>query len=167
MRFHAELNNAKPPGLIHRDGMFGPWNQDAPADTPVCQGQLDRIEVHGTTEVPEFSLTLGGRPMHLRTDFEAIVDGTNGNTNLHPVHALLGNTAFEVSGSIERNALEMHKEIDLEARSKETGLGDFLRLAINSPHPPMKGVIGFDTMAHSRSIGFNSTARLFSGKSPA
>ena len=144
MRFHAELNNAKPPGFIHSDGQFGPWNQDDPGGTPVAgkytfsnadlsvftgikgilassgdyQGELDRIEVHGTTDVPEFSLTLGGRPMHLRTDFEATVDGTNGNTNLHPVHAMLGNSAFEVSGSIERNALEMHKEINLEARAK-------------------------------------------------
>jgi hypothetical protein len=171
MTFHAELNNAKPPGLIHSEGQFGPWNQDEPGGTPVTgkytfsnadlsvfkgikgilastgdyRGELDRIEVRGATDVPEFSLTLGGRPMHLRTDFEATVDGTNGNTNLHPVHAVLGKSAFEVSGSIERNALEMHKEIDLKARTSGTSLGDFLRLAINSSQPPMKGVIAFNT----------------------
>jgi hypothetical protein len=171
MTFQAELNNAKPPGLIHSAGQFGPWNQDEPGGTPVTgkytfsnadlsvfkgikgilastgdyHGQLDRIEVHGSTDVPEFSLTLGGRPLHLRTDFDATVDGTNGDTNLHPVHAVLGNSAFEVSGSIERNALEMHKEINLKARSRGTSLGDFLRLAINSPQPPMKGAIAFDT----------------------
>jgi hypothetical protein len=172
MRFRAELNNAKPPGLIHSDGQFGPWNQDEPRDTPVAgkytfshanlsvfhgingtlassgnyHGQLDRIEVHGTTDVPDFSLALAGRPMHLRTEFQATVDGTNGDTDLHPVRALLGDSAqFDVSGSIERNALQKHKEINLEARAKGTGLEDFLRLAIKDPTPPLRGRIGFNT----------------------
>jgi hypothetical protein len=115
MTFHAELNNAKPPGFIHSDGEFGPWNQDDPGGTPLSghytfsnadlsvfksisgtlsssgdyRGQLDRIDVHGTTDVPDFALTKGGSPEHLRTEFQATVDGTNGNTDLHPVHAML------------------------------------------------------------------------------
>ena len=171
MTFHAELNNAKPPGFIHSDGEFGPWNQDEPGDTSLSghytfsnanlavfkgisgtlsssgdyRGKLDRIEVHGTTDVPDFALTPNGRADHLRSEFQATVDGTNGNTWLHPVRALLGTSAFEVSGAIERNALEKHKEIDLEARTKGTGLADFLRLAIRSPKPPMIGKIGFHT----------------------
>ena len=40
--------------------------------------------------------------MHLRTEFQATVDGTNGNTVLHPVRAILGDSAFEVSGAIAR-----------------------------------------------------------------
>lgn len=171
MTFHALLNNPKPPGLIHSDGQFGPWNQDDPGGTPVggqytfkdadlsvfkgiggtlssqgnYHGELDRIEVQGAADVPDFSLTTGDHPVDLRTEFAATVDGTNGNTDLHPVKALLGNAAFEVSGSIERNALETHKEIDLQASAKETPLQDFLRLAIKGPRPPMTGKITFDT----------------------
>jgi hypothetical protein len=170
MTFRAELENAKPPGLIHSDGDFGPWDQDEPGDTPVdgkytfsnadlsvfkgirgtlastgdYRGQLNRIDVHGVTEVPAFSLTTGGRALPLHTEFDATVDGTNGDTLLHPVHARLGRSAFEVSGSIERRALETHKEIYLEARAKNTGIEDFLRLAISGA-APMKGRIGFDT----------------------
>jgi hypothetical protein len=171
MTFQAKLENPKPRGLIDSDGEFGPWDQDEPGDTPVAgkytfrnadlsvfkgikgtlasdgdyHGQLDRIEVHGTTDVPAFALTLGGSAMALRTEFQATVDGTNGNTDLHPVKARLGDSAFEVSGSIERRALETHKEIDLEARTQGTGLDDFLHLAIHSAMPPIKGRIGFDT----------------------
>jgi hypothetical protein len=171
MTFHAELNNAKPPGFIHSDGTFGPWNQDEPGDTPLSghytfsnadlsvfksisgtlsssgdyRGQLASIDVHGTTDVPDFALTMGGHAEHLRTEFQATVDGTNGNTDLHPVQALLGASKFEVTGSIERNALEKRKEIDLNASAKGTGLADFLRLAIKSPQPPMKGTIAFNT----------------------
>ncbi len=171
MTFHAELNNAKPPGFIHSDGEFGPWNQDEPGDTPLSgnytfsnadlsvfkgisgtlsssgdyRGQLDRIDVHGTTDVPNFTLTMGGSAAHLRTEFNATVDGTNGNTDLHPVQALLGASKFEVTGSIERNALAKRKEIDLNASAKGTGLADFLRLVIKGQQPPMKGTIAFDT----------------------
>ena len=171
MTFHALLNNPKPPGLIHSDGQFGPWNQGDPRGTPLSgrytfndadlsvfkgimgtlsskgsyNGQLDRIEVQGTAEVPNFLLTTGDHPIDLRTVFAATVDGTNGNTDLHPVRALLGNAAFEVRGTIERSALETHKEIDLQASAKGTPVEDFLRLAIKSPQPPMKGKIAFST----------------------
>jgi hypothetical protein len=171
MTFQAVLDNAKPPGLIHSNGDLGPWNPDEPGDTPVSgkytfrdaslavfpgiagtlasdgqyHGELDRIEVQGTTDVPNFSLTNAGHPMHLQTQFAATVDGTNGDTDLHPVHATLGKSTFDVSGSIERGALETHKEIDLHATAGKTGLEDFLRLAVNSPNPPMTGRIAFNT----------------------
>jgi hypothetical protein len=171
MSFHALLDNAKPPGLIRSDGQFGPWNPDQPGATQVAgrytfqdadlsvfkgirgtlssqgnyHGELDRIDVQGTADVPDFELTTGDRPLHLRTEFAATVDGTNGNTDLHPVHALLGKSAFEVQGSIERNALEAHKEIDLQASAKGTPLEDFLRLAMKGPQPPMTGMIAFNT----------------------
>ncbi len=170
MTFQAVLDNPKPPGLIHSDGRFGPWNENEPGDTNVSgkytfrdtdlsvfhgingilssdgayKGQLDRIDVHGTTDVPRFSLTTGGQALLLHTEFDATVDGTNGNTDLHPVRAVLGKSAFEVKGAIERHTLETHKEIDLEADANGTGLSDFLRLAMKGA-PPMKGRIGFKT----------------------
>jgi hypothetical protein len=171
MTFHAELQNPKPPGLIHSDGEFGPWNSDQPGDTPVkgkytfsnadlsvfrgirgilassgdYNGALDRIEVHGTTDVPDFALTVGNHPMHLRTEFQATVDGTNGDTVLHPVHAVLDDSAFDVSGSIERGALEKHKEIMLSSNTRGTEIQDFLRLAIKGSKPPMTGRVSFET----------------------
>ena len=170
MTFRAELDNARPPGLIHSNGNFGPWDQDEPGDTPVdgkytfshadlsvfkgirgmlastgdYRGQLNRIDVHGVTDVPAFSLTTGGRALPLHTEFNATVDGTNGDTTLHPVRALLGRSPFEISGSIERHALETHKEIDLAARTNSAAIEDFLRLSLSGP-APMKGTIGFDT----------------------
>ncbi len=169
MTFHVKLENAKPPGLIHSDGRFGPWNSLQPSDTPVSgsytfrdadlgvfkgisgtlsstggyQGQLARLEVQGTTDTPNFALDLGTRAMPLHTEFNATVDGTNGNTILHPVRARLGTSSFEVSGSIARGALETHKEIDLFAKSSSCRLDDFLRLTVKSPKPPMTGGIGF------------------------
>jgi hypothetical protein len=171
MTFHATLDNPKPPGLIHSDGKFGPWQADEPGSTPVSgkytfrdadlgifhgiggtlssdgqyTGQLARIEVQGTTETPNFTLSTGQHPMHLHTDFQATVDGTNGNTVLHPVKARLGDSDFEVSGSIDRSALEEHKTILLDATAQGAHLEDFLRLSVKSPRPPMTGRISFTT----------------------
>jgi hypothetical protein len=80
----------------------------------------------------------------VHTEVDATVDSTNGDTTLHPVRALLGRSAFEVSGSIARHALETHKEIDLAARTNSAAIEDFLRLSISGA-APMKGRIGFDT----------------------
>lgn len=174
MTYHAQLTNPKPPGLIDADGKFGPWDADEPSNTPLSgdytftdadlsvfkgisgilsskgtfHGELDTIEVKGTTETPDFALTTGGHPMPLHTEFEATVDGTNGNTVLHPVHATLDDTEFDVSGAIDRGSLETHKTILLTATvtpQQHADLQDFLKLAVKSSPPPMRGRIHFDT----------------------
>jgi hypothetical protein len=170
MKFRAQVENAKPPGLVVSEGQFGPWNAEQPGDTALSgrytfrnadldvfkgtagtlssdgqyRGELDRLEVHGTADVPNFSLDTAGRPMHLATVFDATVDGTNGDTVLHPVRARLGGASFEVSGAIARGALEKHKTIELDARCCGAPLDDFLLLTVKGPKP-MTGRISFST----------------------
>jgi hypothetical protein len=86
--------------------------------------------------------------MALHTEFEATVDGTNGNTVLHPVHARLGGSEFDVSGAIDRGSRESHKTILLTAKvapKQRARLEDFLKLALKSSTPPIFGTIHFDT----------------------
>ncbi len=175
MTFHARLEKIRrSPGAIHKAmgssdrGMHqNPATHPLPVKYTVSQrrpfglqrhhgsilssdgkyvGHLNNIEVTGTTEVPDFSLTIAGHAMPLHTEFQATVDGVNGNTSLHPVHARLGKSEFEVSGSIERTAPETHKTISLTAKAgRGARLEDFLRVAVKSAKPPMTGVIGFET----------------------
>jgi len=35
MTYRAQLTNPKPPGLIHANGKFGPWDADQPSNTPL------------------------------------------------------------------------------------------------------------------------------------
>jgi len=114
--FEGTLTNAKPKGEIATSGDFGPWNGDDPGSTPVSgtyafddadlgpfpgiagmlsstgtyAGELDQLEVNGETDTPDFSLDNVGKPISLHTDYSATVDGTNGDTLLHPVHCILG-----------------------------------------------------------------------------
>jgi hypothetical protein len=173
MTYQAQLTNPKPPGLVHANGKFGPWDADEPDNTPLSgdytfrnadlsvfkgiagilssngkfAGELDSIEVKGTTETPDFALKIGGHPMMLHTQFEVTVDGTNGNTVLHPVHAKLGGSEFDVAGAIDRGTQEAKKTILLTAKvtpQEHADVQDFLRLALKSSTPPMKGRIHFD-----------------------
>jgi len=110
--FTAQLTNAVPPGEIDTDGSFGPWSPDDPGQTPLSAnytfakadlgvfkgisgilssqgkfgGVLEKIEVEGKTSTPDFTVTIGGHPVALDTTFSATVDGTNGDTLLHPVN---------------------------------------------------------------------------------
>ena len=171
MAFHAELMNALPPGLIQSDGHLGAWRAKDPGATAVSgqytfrnadlgvfkgikgtlssdgryQGELAKIEVRGTADVPNFMLEIAGNPVDLKTTFAATVDGIHGDTDLHPVEATIGNSEFQVTGSIERGAIAHGKEIDLNAKSTRSSLQDLLRLAVRGRKAPITGVVGFDS----------------------
>ena len=64
------------------------------------EGELDTITARGEAYVPDFRLKRSGNAVPLRTKFEVLVDGTNGNTILKPVEATLGSTHFTTSGAV-------------------------------------------------------------------
>jgi hypothetical protein len=167
--FDAILTNALPPGEIKSKGRFGPWNKDNPGDTPVSgdytfrnadlgvfkgisgilssdgnyHGALGRIEAAGHTDVPNFMVTLAGNPVHLETDYHAIIDGTSGNTYLQPVTAKFGHSTVVATGSVEGKRGAIGKTVSLDAVVNGGRLEDMLRLAVHSTTPPLSGAINF------------------------
>jgi hypothetical protein len=164
MPYDAELTNAKPPGLVQSKGTFGPWVTDAPSQSPLdgeyvfddadlgvfkgiagkldstgkFRGTLGEITVDGEARVPRFRLTSGGNPVPLTTKFHAIVNGTNGDTLLEPVDAVLGKTRFSVRGGVVRYAGDRGKTINLKATFREGYVEDAMRLAVKG-EPPLRG----------------------------
>jgi hypothetical protein len=162
--FHGNLTNAKPQGEIATRGTFGPWAADEPGDTPLTgtykftdadlgpfpgiagtlsstgdyKGKLNEIEVAGKTDIPNFSLDPVGHPVPLHTDFSATVDGTNGDTYLHPVKATLGKSVINCEGSVEHVPNQGHL-IQLNVDAPNAHIEDILALAINSDKPFMTG----------------------------
>ena len=128
MWFEAELTNAKPKGLIDTAGSFGPWVVDDPGQSPLkgkysfqhanlgefngiggmlssqgtYDGTLRNIKVDGEATVPDFRLTAFGGTLPLHTNFDARVDGTDGDTYLDKVDAILGRSRFSTAGKIVR-----------------------------------------------------------------
>jgi hypothetical protein len=102
--------------------------------------------VRGTTETPDFQLTSAGNPVPLSTEFEAVVDGTNGNTFLVPVDAVLIQSRFRTKGGVARLPGESGKTTCVDAENEEGRIEDFLRLAMKSELPIMTGGIRFKSM---------------------
>ena len=162
--FHGNLTNAKPQGEIATRGTFGPWDPDEPGDSPVTgsykftdadlgpfpgiagtlsstgdyKGKLNEIEVEGKTDTPNFSLDPVGHPVPLHTDFSATVDGTDGDTYLHPVKATLGKSVIVCEGSVVHVPDQGHL-IQLNVDAPNAHIEDMLALAINSDKPFMMG----------------------------
>jgi hypothetical protein len=165
--FEGTLTNGKPKGEIATTGTFGPWDGDDPGRTPVSgtyafdqadlgpfpgiagilsstgnyAGELERLEVNGQTDTPDFSLDNVGKPIPLHTDYSATVDGTNGDTQLHPVHAILGQSEIVASGGVIKVPAQSGHQITLDVTTPRARIEDILQLAINSDKPFLRGPI--------------------------
>jgi hypothetical protein len=169
--FHGNLTNAKPKGEIATKGKFGPWDMDDPGNTPVSgsykfthadlnpfpgiggilsstgkyNGPLDELAVDGQTDTPDFSIDPVGRGVPLHTDFSATVDGTDGDTFLHPVKALLGKSVITANGSVVLVRAKQGHLINLDVVAPAARLEDILSLAVKSEKPPMTGTLKLHT----------------------
>lgn len=172
MEFIATLINAKPPGRIRTTGRFGPWQKQDPGGTPVSGhytfsdadmaafkglsgkldsvgdygGTLDHIDVEGTTDIPDFQVG-NGAPVDLKTKFSATVDGTNGDTVLHPVDATFLRSRFLCNGGIVATPGIKGKSVNLDAVATHARIEDILRLVMpqkgKNDKPPLLGDIQF------------------------
>jgi hypothetical protein len=99
------------------------------------------LEVTGQTETPDFSLDRAGKPVPLHTDYSATVDGTNGDTLLHPVHAILGQSVIVAAGSVVKVPGSQGHQITLDVTTPKAHIEDILQLAINSDKPFLRGAV--------------------------
>jgi hypothetical protein len=171
MPFEAVLTNAVPPGEIHTNGTFGPWQSDEPGRTPLdgvfafdnaqlavfkgirgvlsARGHfgsvLERIDVDGQTETADFEVEPGRHPVALHTQYHAIVDGTNGNTLLDRVDASFLHTALIAKGSVIGEPGKPGRTLTLDVSIERGRLEDILALVVNTPKPPMTGALQLTT----------------------
>jgi hypothetical protein len=133
---HADLNTIKGiGGILSSVGDF--------------KGQLDKIVVDGTTEIPDFSLDIANHPLPLHTRFHAVVDGITGDTYLDPVEANLRNSQFTTRGSVIDVKGRGHS-IELDVDVPQGQIQDFLDLAVKTEPAVMTGIIGTRTKLHIR-----------------
>ncbi|MGH9743247.1 MAG: hypothetical protein ACRD51_12965, partial [Candidatus Acidiferrum sp.] len=164
-RFHGVLTNAKPKGEIDTSGDIGPWDLDDPGGTPVSgsykftdadlgpfpgiagilsstgryTGELAELQVNGETDTPDFSLDKVGKSVPLHTEYSATVDGTNGDTLLHPVRATLGQSVIIAQGSVINEPDHVGHRIVLDVGAPNARIQDILSLAMNSDTPILSG----------------------------
>ena len=169
--FEAALTNPQPRGEIKTQGTFGPWQADEPSQTPVrgeyvfdaanldtikgiggtltshgaYSGVLERIEVKGETDTPDFSIDLAAQPVPLKTTFHAIVDGTKGDTRLERVEARVIETLIVAHGEVVRAKDVKGRRVALDVAIEEGRIEDLLKLAVKAGKPLMTGQVRMTT----------------------
>jgi hypothetical protein len=169
--FNATLVNPKPVGNIQSSGLFGPWQQDSPRDTPVqgdytfdnadlstingiggilsskgqYSGTLGNIVVHGQTDTPDFRIATSGHAVPLHTEFHAVVDGTSGDTYLRPVKATFLHSSFTANGSVVRVKDPKGHDIELDVVLDHARIEDLLKLGVHTDPPVVTGPVEMKT----------------------
>jgi hypothetical protein len=168
MSFEATVTNPIPKGLVKATGSFGPWHREDPGSTPLAgqytfnnadlstvkgvggnlnsegmfDGQLDRIGVKGTTHTPDFRVNVSSNPVPLDTRFEAIVDGTDGDTYLNNVEGTFLHTSLVARGAVVGAEGVKGRAINLQVQIDTGRIEDVLRLAVKGDTPVMTGGLG-------------------------
>lgn len=171
LHFDAILVNPKPVGDIQSTGLFGPWQQDSPRDTPVqgdysftnadlstikgiggtlsstgeYSGTLGNIVVHGKTDTPDFRVATSGHAVPLHTEFHAVVDGTSGDTYLQPVNATFLHSSLTANGSVVRVITPKGHDIELDVVLDHAQIEDLLQLGVRTDPPIMSGPVEMKT----------------------
>ncbi|PYQ72130.1 MAG: hypothetical protein DMG01_24570 [Acidobacteria bacterium] len=172
MPYEATLTNGVPPGEIFTSGRFGPWQPDAPGTTPLegkftfdradlsvfkgiagtlaargtFGGALNRIDIHGETDTPDFVVNVGGHPFDLHAKYHTIVDGMNGDTRLERIDASFLNSSLVASGSVlDPPGHEHGRPVSLDVRMDHARIEDVMRMAVNTSQPPMVGGLTLTT----------------------
>ncbi|MGD0297212.1 MAG: AsmA-like C-terminal region-containing protein [Bryobacteraceae bacterium] len=167
--YRAALLNTEPPGEIRSTGQVGPWNEDEPASTPLSgsytfdnaklgvfkgidgtlssrgkfSGKLGHIESEGGVDIPDFHISGSNHPVHLSTEFRAVVDGTNGDTSLESVKSHFERTTALSSGSVTGQPGQHGKTLVLAMTVNDGRIDDLLNLVTEEKNPSMTGSVSF------------------------
>lgn len=169
MSYDVAFQNPIPRGEIESRGTFGPWNSNDPGETPVSGrykfrdadlgrfegvegilesedsfgGTLTHIATHGTVKVPEFKVRRAGRSVPLESEYEAEVNGFNGDVHLKRTENSIVKTKVLANGDITGKPGEKGKTTTLELHSSGGRIQDLLRLFIKEKASPISGTISF------------------------
>jgi hypothetical protein len=169
MSYEISLRNPLPPGEIRAHGQFGPWNSKEPGETSVAgeylfqdadlgvfkgiggtlssedkfHGPLKHIETQGSIDIPNFRVTRSVHSVHLKGDFRAFVDGTNGDVKLERVNASFLRTRVLGKGEIAATAGQHGKTASVDLTVTNGRIQDVFLLFVREPKSPLNGTTSF------------------------
>lgn len=165
MQYRAALTNPVPKGRLETSGLFGPFDADDPGRSRIegsytlsgadfntvkglagtvnsrglFSGQLDEMNVDGTSDTENFQLDVGNHPLPLHTEFRATVDGTDGDVHIARLDGRLQASPFVATGTITRTPGVRGRRVALELKVTEGRVEDFLSLVLPANRPVMVG----------------------------
>lgn len=175
LHIDAKLRIPEPQGELELSGKFGPWYRENPMQTEVSgsyqlhgadlgsfggmrgslsssgkfSGQLQKINVKGSTDTPDFEVVRSGHKMHLVANFQAEVDGSNGDVTLQQVQGSFGKTDLNADGQVAAEKGQ-GKVAHIQFEEHEGTIQDVLMMFITAPQSPVTGDLKFNAVANLR-----------------
>ena len=167
--FQVSLHLPVPPGEVESSGSIGPWKDEkgtvrstaisgkyvlTRADLGVFKalggivsargefsGNLERLNVAGVTDTPDFEVKESGHQFHLSTQFRGVLDMQNGDLVLPSLEARLGNTNLIAHGSVSGRP----KIVTLDVTHGQGEIQDLILLFSDAKTSPVLGPVEFQT----------------------
>jgi hypothetical protein len=170
--FKATLTNGVPPGEIEVNGTFGPWRRNEPGDTPLegvfdfakadlsvfngiagtlssqgyFGGTLAQLDAAGETNTPDFTIAVGGHPFPLYVQYQARIDGMNGDTRLKVIDAWFLSSYLHATGAVlDSPKGEPGRTVTLNVAMDKSRIEDVMKMVVKTPSPPMVGALKLNT----------------------
>ena len=167
--FRAAVANTDPPGEVQSTGQIGPWNDEDPSSTPISgsytfdnanlgvfksiagtlasrgkfNGTLGQMESEGAVDIPNFQVSGSTHKVRLSSEFQARIDGMNGDVVLENVKSHFERTTVLSSGSVTGKPGQHGKSVTLKMSVRNGRIDDLLRLVTAETKPSMTGNISF------------------------
>jgi len=169
--FQVSLRLPVPPGEVESSGSIGPWKDEkgtvrstaisgkyvlTRADLGVFKalggvvfsrgefsGNLEKLNVAGMTDTPDFEVKESGHPFHLSTQFRGVLDMKSGDLVLPSIEGRLGNTNLIAHGSVSGRP----KTVTLDVTHGQGEIQDLILLFSNAKTSPVVGPVVFQTHA--------------------
>jgi hypothetical protein len=169
--FQVSLRLPMPPGEVESSGSIGPWKDEkgtvrstaisgkyvlTRADLGVFKalggvvssrgefsGNMEKLNVAGVTDSPNFEVKESGHPFHLSTQFRGFLDMKTGDLVLPSLEARLGNTNLIAHGSVSGSP----KTVTLDVTHGQGEIQDLILLFSDAKSSPVLGPVVFQTQA--------------------
>jgi hypothetical protein len=167
--FQVSLHLPTPPGEVESSGQLGPWKDDKGTvrSTPISgtyalnradlgvfkslggvvssrgefSGNLEKLNVAGAAESPNFEVKESGHPFRLNTQFRGVLDMKTGDLVLPWLQARLGNTTMFANASVSGSP----KTVALNVTHGQGEIQDLILLFSNAKASPIMGPVIFQT----------------------
>jgi hypothetical protein len=167
--FQVSLHLPTPPGEVESSGQLGPWKDDKGTvrSTPISgtyalnradlgvfkslggvvssrgefSGNLEKLNVAGATESPNFEVKESGHPFRLNAQFRGVLDMKTGDLVLPLLQARLGNTNLVANASVSGSP----KTVALNVTHGQGEIQDLILLFSNAKASPIMGPVIFQT----------------------
>lgn len=111
------------------------------------EGILQHVLVQGSAETPNFTVSSSGHPVPIKANFNATVNGLNGDVDLNAARVHYGETTITGAGSVSGQEGVTGKVATFELAASKARVQDLVWMFISDKTPPMTGPILFRAKA--------------------